>query len=163
MTLATQELPEVALDRPLTLYRICPTKYADLSGIGAARYPGRWNRKGQRAVYCSLTRSLAALEVLAHLPKDNYPSGYSLLTIELQPTDLVLRRTLQSTAEWWTQFGPHLSEAEDDFLCLIAPSVIVPEYNATLYPRRGIFEPDLVHIASLEPFEFDARHFPSPE
>jgi len=78
---------------------------------GAAQFPSRWNRKGQRSVYTSISRSLAMAEVLVHLPRasEGFP-GYSLLTITVQPTDLVLRRTLEGGRQWFERFGHALSE-----------------------------------------------------
>src|ERR1700739_4951597 len=47
-----------------------------LSGEGARIYGGRWNSPGIRMVYTAGSRSLAILEILAHLtksaPLDNY-------------------------------------------------------------------------------------------
>ncbi|MDQ6925000.1 MAG: RES family NAD+ phosphorylase [Candidatus Eremiobacteraeota bacterium] len=40
------------------------------NGSGAERRGGRWNRIGTRAAYASSTRSLAALEYLAHVDAD---------------------------------------------------------------------------------------------
>lgn len=36
------------------------------SGLGAERYGGRWNLRGQRAVYCSIDPATAILEVAVH-------------------------------------------------------------------------------------------------
>jgi RES domain-containing protein len=36
------------------------------SGVGAERYGGRWNVRGQRAVYCSIDPATALLEVAVH-------------------------------------------------------------------------------------------------
>jgi hypothetical protein len=47
----------------------------------------------------------------------------------------------------------------DDPIAFIVPSVIVPEYNVVLYPRSANFEPELVRIESVEPFQFDPRMF----
>lgn len=44
------------------------------NGVGAERSGGRWNRIGTRAAYASSTRSLAALEYLAHVDPDELPS-----------------------------------------------------------------------------------------
>ena len=73
MTHENEELPPIGLTQRLTLYRLCKTRYADLSGLGAAMYPSRWNRKGQRAVYTATSRALALNEVLIHLPKIRGP------------------------------------------------------------------------------------------
>ena len=52
-----------------------------------------------------------------------------------------------------------MAEHADDPIAFMVPSVIVPEYNVVLYPRPEKFEPEMVHIESVEPFEFDARMF----
>jgi RES domain-containing protein len=39
----------------------------DLSGKGAEKTGGRWNRKGTPMVYASISRSLACLETVVHL------------------------------------------------------------------------------------------------
>lgn len=122
-------------------------------------YPGRWNRKGQRAVYTSTSRALALNEVLAHLPKNSLPTGYSLLTMVLRPGDIVYRRSLSAAQKWFGTVGRVLSEDSGDPIALIVPSVIVPEYNVVLYPRPRNFEPEFVQIAALDPFEFDSRLF----
>jgi RES domain-containing protein len=69
--------------KPATLYRIAKAKYANLSGVGAARYPGRWNFPGQEAIYTSTEVGVAILETLAHLRKDLIPSGLVIMTISV--------------------------------------------------------------------------------
>jgi RES domain-containing protein len=120
-------------------------------------YPGRWNRKGQRAIYASFSKALAVVEVLAHLPTNSKPRGYSMLTITVQGNELMLRRTLEGARRWFQTVGQVLQEDTEDPIGLIAPSVIVPEYNMVLYPRPVNFEPELVRIEAIEEFEFDTR------
>lgn len=157
-----EELPVLDLNKPLTLYRLCRTSYADLSGFGAAMFPGRWNRRGQRAVYTSLTRALALAEILAHLPNNAIPRDYSLVTLNLKSNPhVVMCRTLRSAQQWIQQAANSLFEDARDPIALITPSVIVPEYNIVLYPRPVNFEPQLVEITDIEPYNFDERHFGS--
>jgi RES domain-containing protein len=126
-------------------------------------FPGRWNRKGQRAVYASTSKALALNEVLVHLPKNSRPQGYSMLSITLrtdkliQSNGVVLRRTPESARRWFETVGLALQEDINDPIAFIAPSVIVPEYNVVLYPRSMNFEPELAHIQTIEEFEFDTR------
>jgi RES domain-containing protein len=53
---------------PLLAWRIDAQPYADTwhSGIGAELYGGRWNPKGQRAVYCSLDPATCIAEAAVH-------------------------------------------------------------------------------------------------
>ena len=48
----------------LSTYRLCRKKYAgELLASGLAN---RWNREGQKIIYCASSRSLASLELLVH-------------------------------------------------------------------------------------------------
>ena len=53
---------------PLLAWRIDTRAHADTwdSGIGAELFGGRWNPKGQRAVYCSLDPATCIVEAAVH-------------------------------------------------------------------------------------------------
>lgn len=87
-----------------------PTALDAFSGHGAAKYGGRWNSKGFRAVYCSDSLALACLETLVHirpLPRTFPPSVYYVAEI---PDALIERPvklagvTLAETQALGTQF-----------------------------------------------------------
>lgn len=61
-------LGAAAAAAPLLAWRIDARPYADdwHSGIGAELYGGRWNPKGQRAVYCSLDPATCLVESAVH-------------------------------------------------------------------------------------------------
>ena len=69
----------------MRVWRLVRRPYADLSGIGAASYPGRWNAARQRVVYTAEHPALAVLEVRVHLglDLDLIPPDYVLMAIEL--------------------------------------------------------------------------------
>jgi len=48
-------------------FRLCRSSYPAYDGEGARRVGGRWNSKGTCVLYMSENRSLAVLEILAHL------------------------------------------------------------------------------------------------
>jgi RES domain-containing protein len=157
--------------QPLTLYRLARAKYANLSGIGAALAPGRWNRAGQEAIYTSTEIGVPLLEMLAHTSKDSIPSNLALMKLQISGTwinsgiDFFDRRTLgslyhfQSLAEARAAFRtPMFAKGMDPFAVAI-PSVIVPVWNVVLYPR-GISFWKHVSLESVEPFQFDPRLFP---
>lgn len=54
--------------QPLLVWRIDAEPYAATwdSGLGAERFGGRWNPKGQRAVYCSLDPATCLVEAAVH-------------------------------------------------------------------------------------------------
>lgn len=57
-----------AKPQPLLVWRIDAEAYAATwdSGLGAERFGGRWNPKGQRAVYCSLDPATCLVEAAVH-------------------------------------------------------------------------------------------------
>ena len=67
-TLPAALLGAAAAGAPLLAWRIDAEPYAASwdSGIGAERFGGRWNPKGQRAVYCSLDPATCLVEAAVH-------------------------------------------------------------------------------------------------
>ena len=55
----------------------------DLSGMGAAKRPGRWNEEGTPVVYCAPTAAMAVLETAAHVDPAGFPYNRFLVTIEV--------------------------------------------------------------------------------
>lgn len=97
------------------------------------------------------------------MPRTQRPLGYSMVTIELKAgADIVVRRSIDEAAAWFTRFGEVLSGSGEDPIALVAPSVLVPEYNVVLYPRATAFKPDFVSVKSVVPFRFDERFFDDP-
>jgi len=128
----------------MIVYRVANVKYKDLtlSGIGAEKVGGRWNKVGTRAVYCSENISLALLEYyvhsenIAYLPKE-------ILVAKIQfPDDFVIEE-LNELPERWNQY-PYSSKTTEvftnsakdrNFFALRVPSTIVGfESNIILNP-----------------------------
>lgn len=109
----------------------------DLSGGGAALFPGRWNEAQQAVIYSALSIALAVLETAAHIDDAGLPLNRFLIEIdvpeavwtqhekikhhELAATWSAIpagRASVQIGAEWLaTKRSP----------VLLVPSVIVPE------------------------------------
>src|SRR5829696_6752275 len=60
-------------------------KAADLSGAGAAKYPGRWNAPGEYVVYAAESIPLAVLETAAHIDSGGLPLNRFLIKITVRP------------------------------------------------------------------------------
>lgn len=128
----------------MIVYRVANTKYKDLtlSGTGAEKLGGRWNKVGTRAVYCSENISLALLayyvhsENIANLPKD-------IVVAKIQFPDNFVIEELKALPEGWNQY-PYASETTEIFtdlakdrnvFALRVPSTIVGlESNIILNP-----------------------------
>ena len=135
-------------------WRICRRSYADLSGEGARRYGGRWNRRGTPVVYLAEHPALAVLEVLVHLdiPPELLPEDYVLLRAELSlwpetpPFDQPYNPEAVGNA--WLRTG--------ETALLRVPSVLVPHsFNLLLNPAHRTAA--RAKIVSVEAFVFDPR------
>ena len=133
------------------VWRIAPDtpdyRADDLSGKGAEKTGGRWNRKGAAMLYCSSTIALACVETLVHLSAaDPLPLNRYLVKVVIPPS-IWRDRTILAPAEHvgWDAEPPGITSLDwgsnwaDSERSLIAevPSVIVPEEaNILINPRH---------------------------
>lgn len=128
----------------MIVYRVANEKYKDLtlSGIGAEKVGGRWNKVGTQAVYCSENISLALLEYYVHSENIAYLPKKILIAIIKFPDDFIIEE-LKELPERWNQY-PYSSETTEVFtdlakdrnvFALRVPSTIVGlESNIILNP-----------------------------
>ncbi|MFA5297980.1 MAG: RES family NAD+ phosphorylase [Lutibacter sp.] len=128
----------------MIVYRVANVKYKDLtlSGIGAEKVGGRWNKVGTRAVYCSENISLALLEYYVHSENIAYLPKRILIAKIQFPDDFVIEE-LKELPERWNQY-PYSSKTTEIFtdlakdrnvFALRVPSTIVGlESNIILNP-----------------------------
>jgi RES domain-containing protein len=138
----------------------------ELSGKGAEKTGGRWNRKGIAMVYASASRALTCLETIVHLSSgDPLPLNRYLVAITI-PMALWDDRTVFDPAnsigwdaepasrvsiEWGTIWASRRTTVIAE-----VPSVIVPEeHNVLLNP----IHPDMRKVTSLKvrKWTYDAR------
>lgn len=119
----------------------------DLSGMGAARDPGRWNSLGCPVVYASSSIALACLETLVHITGDlPLPLVRWLVAIDIPVEQWQLRTSLMDEApagwdstpsEVYTSSWGDRWLASQSSLVAEVPSVIVPEEgNLLLNPAH---------------------------
>ncbi|MBK5193663.1 MAG: RES family NAD+ phosphorylase [Flavobacteriaceae bacterium] len=128
----------------MIVYRVANVKYKDLtlSGIGAEKVGGRWNKVGTRAIYCSENISLALLEYYVHSENIAYLPKEILIAKIQFPDDFVIAE-LNELPERWNQY-PYSSKTTEvftnsakdrNFFALRVPSTIVGfESNIILNP-----------------------------
>jgi RES domain-containing protein len=144
----------------------------DLTGKGAEKTGGRWNRKGTPLIYSSSSIALACLETLVHLAGGlPLPLNRYLVQITIPPTAWRKRAVFDRAAhvgwdaeppglvsmDWgtqWARSGTHLL-AE-------VPSVVVPEEsNILINPAHA----SAAHLSvrKLRQWRYDLRlSLPSP-
>ncbi len=119
----------------------------DLTGKGAEKTGGRWNRQGTPILYASTSRALAALETIVHLNAGGLPFNRYLVEITV-PDDiwnLAQVETSSTLKVGWDaepasatsiDFGTNWATGSSSLL-LVVPSVIVPEeQNVLVNPRH---------------------------
>ncbi len=151
----------------IQLFRISKSIHInDLSGMGARLYGGRWNFAGYPVVYCSGSRSLAALEFLVHTPMVLAPTDLSIAEISIKKN--VKRKSFtedQLPMNWRETPAPEQLAVlgsewikSQSSLLLDVPSVVVDqEINTLINPMHPDIE--FVKIARIVSFSFDSRLF----
>ena len=138
----------------------------DMSGLGAEKTGGRWNRNGRPVLYTASNIALAALETVVHLNASSLPLNRYLVRIEV-PDALWAARLeavlLPLPVGWDARppgrvsldLGDGWLHSLSSALCAV-PSVIVPEeMNVLINPRH----PDARQITAtkLRPWRYDER------
>lgn len=128
----------------------------DLSGAGAATFPGRWNTEGEHVIYAAPTLAMAILETAAHIDDRDLPLNKYVIDIDV-PDHLWAARRVMPAKELpggWDAI-PHgivsisigstwLAAGQE--LILELPSVIAPEESIVLINPR---HPDAKAITAV--------------
>ncbi len=138
----------------------------DLSGKGAEKTGGRWNRAGTPVLYTATTAALACLETVVHLNTAGLPLNRFLVRIDVPDGVWASKQVKPATTlpVGWNAVpeGKVSLDIGDAWLMgvasalLLVPSVIVPEeFNALLNPKH----PDATSITAtkLRPWYYDGR------
>lgn len=118
----------------MLIYRICRAEFAKT--LTASGFAGRWNKEGQKVLYASATRSLAALELLANSSGLLLKVPYCVMVLDV-PVDAAYYRTVDSgllPTNWQNLSGyGRLQEIgaswyrHSESLILKVPSVLIPQ------------------------------------
>lgn len=147
----------------MLVYRISKSQHiADISGRGAALYPGRWNKKGTPILYTGESKEIALLENLVHLPPLTIPN-LAIITLEIPDDNIENLDVKQLPSNWYQYPAPtSLSELGQKWvnnqksLALKVPSSIVhTSFNVLINCQHPNFK--LVRVVDQSPFHFDTR------
>ena len=152
MTPLPAVLAGAAAARPLLAWRIDADEYAATwhSGIGAERFGGRWNPKGQRAVYCSLDPATCLVEAAVHrgfAVLDTRAHVLSCLQIDTLPdgrpgVQVVPPEALPNPA--WLHGGtPSAGQQRFGSAWLSAPGVLVIASAVSRHSWNLVFSPEV--------------------
>ncbi len=148
----------------MKVYRIAKKEFIeDLTGEGAWLFGGRWNNKGTRVLYTSVSRSLATVEYLVHVPLQIVPIDLKIAEIDMPDVDYQSIDPDELPAQWQRYPSPTILPEigekwlkENKTLYLKVPSaVIAKEWNILINPMHVCFS--RVRISSIEEYSFDVR------
>jgi RES domain-containing protein len=144
------------------IYRVCRSIHVRLDGEGAKRVGGRWNSLGHAVVYMAQSISLAVLENLVHMSKEDFPVGYTSVSAVIPEGVLIL--TEEDLVKPGSNAGPreigdYWLESGTSAVFRVRSAVIPEEFNFMLNPQHPEFLRILVEPPV--PFAFDERLFPT--
>lgn len=128
---------------------------------------GRWNSPGTAMVYTSSHLSLAALELLVHIAREDEPPDLVAVYGELDEAGIEEWLLPSQLPEGWRRVtgSPELKSFGDIWIseekspAIALPSVIIPEeYNLLLNPEHPEFS-SVFKPLGARPFSFDSRYF----
>jgi RES domain-containing protein len=150
----------------MLIWRICRNRDVStaFSGIGAEKYGGRWNRKGERVVYTSSTLSLASLEIFVHLEPAYMPNDLCSVVATVPDKASFEVLVLDDLPANWRKYPPPIALQEigskwlreQRSLLLIVPSAVNPEEKNILVNPLHPEATSIVDVAA-KPFHFDPR------
>lgn len=147
----------------MIVFRITGSKHAsDLSGLGAALYGGRWNKKGTPILYTGENKEIALLEAIVHIPAMLVPS-LSILTIDIPDNSIIEIKLSELPKNWNSYPAPTiLSEIGADWIkkgkamALKVPSCIIySSFNFILNCSHPVYKD--VKLLDIQKFHFDIR------
>lgn len=148
----------------MVVFRIAGKKYAsDLSGIGAARHGGRWNKKGTPVLYTGESKEIALLETIVHTPPMLVPA-LDILTLEIPDDSITVVLADDLPPNWLDYPAPSvLAEITENWIsteftiALKVPSCIIHSANNYIL---NCLHPEFrtrVKVVEHKDFHFDSR------
>ena len=174
MTPLPAALAGPAASQPLLAWRIDADEYAATwhSGIGAERFGGRWNPKGQRAVYCSLDPATCLVEAAVHRGFEVLDTRAHVLScLQIDPladgnpgVQVVLPEALPNPA-WLHGGAPSAGQQRFGAGWLGTPGVLVIASAVSRHSWNLVFSPEVagarVRLLHQQRLVVDARLNPA--
>jgi RES domain-containing protein len=157
--MSVQAVWRIALDTPLF-------RADDLSGDGAKKSGGRWNKKGTPVLYTSESIALACLETMVHINAQGLPLTRYLVRIDIpiRVWNLAKRLNMKTAGLGWDALPAGTASIErgqkwlqsNTSALLFVPSVVIPQASNVLV---NPMHPDikLIKAKKIETFSYDPR------
>lgn len=141
-------------------------KADDLSGEGAKKSGGRWNKKGTPVLYASESIALACLETLVHINAQGLPLTRYLVRIDIpiKVWDLAKKLSPKTAGIGWDALPAGMVSIDkgqkwlqsNASALLFVPSVVIPQASNVLI---NPLHPDikLIKAKKIEKFSYDPR------
>ena len=148
----------------MRVYRLTRARYAAFNGRGSLLASGRWHWAGVPVIYTAESRALAALETLVHTRKDQIPTDYVLLDIEVDDNCIESVPERDLPIDWRVpeprysrNFGNEWTGSQRS-VALVVPSIVIPQERNLLFNAN---HPDFhrVRVSPFQPFWWDHRLF----
>ena len=151
----------------MRVYRISRPEYVAtaLLGNGAELAPGRWNSRGVRLAYTASSVSLAMLEILVHVNREDVPEGRRMLAYEI-PDAALAELPPNRWPRGWDKlpYSDAVRRVGDGFvrdgrqLALRVPSAVARgEFNVLVNPAHPQF--GQIRLLADDPLALDPRLF----
>ena len=151
----------------MRVYRISRPEYVATArlGNGAALAPGRWNSRGVRQAYTASSVSLAMLEILVHVNREDVPEGRRMLAYEI-PDAALAELPPNRWPRGWDKlpYSDAVRRVGDGFvrdgrqLALRVPSAVARgEFNVLVNPAHPQF--GQIRLLADDPLALDPRLF----
>lgn len=149
----------------VVVWRLVADRHAAtaFSGESARKYGARWSPVGVTVVYCSDSRSLAALEVIVNALNGTRLVGAAWAVLSAEIPESLIERPSRVPDNWRDHPHPRATQdfgakwaREQRTAVLRVPSVVVlGEFNYLLNPAHPEFAK--ITLGQPAPFAFDTR------
>ncbi|MGB4958010.1 MAG: RES family NAD+ phosphorylase [Saprospiraceae bacterium] len=147
----------------MIVFRITKSNRAsDISGSGAALFPGRWNKKGTPVLYTGESKEIALLEVIVHTPPMFIPK-LDILTIEIPDETMTYLAISNLPSNWHhypaptilTEIGQKWVDSDLTLALRVPSSILHSSHNIILKCNHRDYTS--VKILDQQQFYFDSR------
>ena len=164
-------LPGALGGKEFNAWRLDRQQYAATwdSGIGAERYGGRWNVKGQRSVYCSIDPATAILEVAVHTGfrvLDTTPHVLTSAVVTDAASVHVVYPDVVPNPGWLRPGTPSFGQQQFGSRLLAQYGIVMFPSAVSTFSWNLVFEPDVakgrISLKAQDCFVMDTRLHPPP-